>query len=111
MVTYVVDDALQALGDPTRRAVFELLAERARPVGELAHELPVSRPAVSQHLAILRAAGLVTDRRDGVRRIYSIDPEGVAAMREYFDRFWNQALADFKKAAENPDRASKEHDK
>ena len=101
MVTYV-DDGLTALGDPTRRAIFELLAARPRPVGELAAELPVSRPAVSQHLAVLRAARLVTDRRDGVRRIYSIDPEGVAAMREYFDRFWNQALADFKQAVEHP---------
>ena len=99
MVAYV-DTGLQALGDPTRRAIFELLATRPRPVGELAAELPVSRPAVSQHLAVLRAAHLVTDRRDGVRRIYSINPEGVAAMREYFDRFWNEALADFKQAAE-----------
>jgi DNA-binding transcriptional ArsR family regulator len=99
-VVAYVDTGLQALGDPTRRAIFELLAARARPVGELAAELPVSRPAVSQHLAILRAAHLVTDRRDGVRRIYSIDPEGVAGMRDYFDRFWNQALADFKQAAE-----------
>jgi DNA-binding transcriptional ArsR family regulator len=99
-VVAYVDDGLQALGDPTRRAIFELLSEQPRAVGELAADLPVSRPAVSQHLAILRAAHLVTDRRDGVRRIYSIDPEGVAAMREYFDRFWNQALADFKQAAE-----------
>ena len=101
MVAYAIDDGLQALGDPTRRAIFELLATRPRPVGELAAELPVSRPAVSQHLAILRTARLVTDRRDGARRIYSIDPEGVAAMRDYFERFWNRALADFKQAAEN----------
>ena len=99
MVAYV-DTGLQALGDPTRRAIFELLAAGPRPVGELAAGLPVSRPAVSQHLAVLRAAHLVTDRRDGVRRIYSIDPDGVAAIRDYFDRFWNQALADFKRAAE-----------
>jgi DNA-binding transcriptional ArsR family regulator len=95
------DRGLDALGDPTRRAIFELLSTRPRPVGELAAELPVTRPAVSQHLAVLRNAGLVTDRRDGARRIYSIDPGGVAAMREYFNRFWNQSLADFKQAAEN----------
>jgi DNA-binding transcriptional ArsR family regulator len=111
VVTYATADGLQALGDPTRRAIFELLATHARPVGELAEELPVSRPAVSQHLAVLRKAGLVTDRRDGVRRIYSIDPKGVAAMREYFDRFWNQALADFKKAAERPEEENKENEK
>jgi len=89
-----------ALGDPTRRAIFERLAERPRAVGELARELPVTRPAVSQHLKVLKAARLVVDRRDGNRRIYRLDPDGLEAVRAYFDRFWNQALAAFKEAAE-----------
>jgi DNA-binding transcriptional ArsR family regulator len=93
-------DGLSALGDPTRRAIFELLAERPRPVGELADELPVSRPAVSQHLRVLSEAGLVVGRRDGNRRIYQLDPSGVGAVRAYLDRFWTQALAAFKRAAE-----------
>jgi DNA-binding transcriptional ArsR family regulator len=93
-------DGVGALGDPTRRAIFERLAERPRAVGELARELPVTRPAVSQHLKVLKAAGLVVDRRDGNRRIYRLDPDGLEAVRAYFDRFWNQALAAFKEAAE-----------
>jgi DNA-binding transcriptional ArsR family regulator len=91
---------LQALGDPTRRAIFECLALGPRSVGELAREVPVSRPAVSQHLRVLKEAGLVSERRAGTRRIYQLKPEGVAALRAYFDRFWNQALAAFKQAAE-----------
>lgn len=91
---------LDALGDPTRRVIFERLGERPRPVGELASELPVTRPAVSQHLKVLKDAGLVVDRAVGTRRIYEVDPEGVAAMRAYFDRFWSRALAAFKEAAE-----------
>ena len=98
MVTY--QDGLAAIGDPTRRAIFELLAEGPTPVGELAARLPISRPAVSQHLAVLKSAGLVTDRAAGTRRLYRLDPDGVAAMRSYLDRFWDQALADFKAAAE-----------
>jgi DNA-binding transcriptional ArsR family regulator len=93
-------DGVGALGDPTRRAIFERLAERPRAVGELARELPVTRPAVSQHLKVLKAAGLVVDRRDGNRRIYRLDPDGLEAVRAYFDRFWNQALVAFKEAVE-----------
>lgn len=101
MLTY--QDGLAALGDPTRRAIFELLAEGPTPVGELAARLPVSRPAVSQHLKVLKVAGLVLDRPHGTRRLYQLDPDGVAAMRSYLDRFWDQALADFKAYAESPD--------
>ena len=88
------------MADPTRRAIFELIAERPQAVGELAGELPVSRPAVSQHLKVLKAAGLVVDRPDGTRRIYQVDPDGVDALRGYLDQFWNQALRAFKAAAE-----------
>jgi DNA-binding transcriptional ArsR family regulator len=91
---------LSALGDPTRRVIFERLADRPRAVGELARELPVSRPAVSQHLKVLKGAGLVTDRQAGARRIYQLDPDGVGALRAYLDGFWNQALAAFKEVAE-----------
>jgi DNA-binding transcriptional ArsR family regulator len=94
---------MSALGDPTRRAIFELLAEAPRPVGELAQQLPVTRPAVSQHLKVLKEAGLVMDSQQGTRRIYQLNPEGVGALRAYFDRFWNQAMAAFKQAAERPD--------
>ena len=90
-----------ALADPTRRAVFERLRQGPRPVGDIARDLPVSRPAVSQHLRVLKDAGLVTERRDGTRRLYRIDPDGVAAIRDYFDDFWNEALAAFKAAAES----------
>lgn len=93
-----------ALGDATRRAVFELLRAGPRAVGELAADLPVSRPAVSQHLRVLKEAGLVTERRNGTRRLYSVDPGGVEALRDYFDAFWNEALARFKAAAENETR-------
>jgi len=89
-----------ALGDPTRRAIFECLADRPRAVGELASELPVSRPAVSQHLKVLKDARLVSDRPEGTRRIYQVDPEGLRAMRGYLEHFWDQALAGFKAAAE-----------
>ena len=90
MATY--SEAIQALGDPTRRAIFERLADGPSAVGDLARGLPVSRPAVSQHLRVLRQAGLVSDRQDANRRIYSLDPMGVGALRAYFDRFWTQAL-------------------
>ena len=95
-------DGLTALADPTRRAIFERLGEHPRAVGELARGLPVSRPAVSQHLRVLKDAGLVVDRPAGNRRIYQLDPEGVDGLREYLDRFWNRALAAFKVAAEQP---------
>ena len=91
---------MHALGDPTRRAIFELLANGPRPVGEIASQLPVTRPAVSQHLKVLKEAGLVTDRQIGTRRLYQLNPEGVGALRAYLDRFWNRALAVFKAAAE-----------
>jgi DNA-binding transcriptional ArsR family regulator len=93
-------DGFTALADPTRRAIFERLAERPSPVRELADELPVSRPAVSQHLKVLKEAGLVVDHADGARRIYQLDPDGVAALRGYLDQFWNQALVAFKRAVE-----------
>ena len=95
-------DGLAALGDPTRRTIFERLAERPRPVGEVAAGLPVSRPAVSQHLRVLKDAGLVVDTRVGTRRVYSVDPDGLEALRTYLDGFWNRALAAFKDAAERP---------
>jgi DNA-binding transcriptional ArsR family regulator len=91
---------LDALGDPTRRHVFELLAGGPRSVGELAAELPVSRPAVSQHLRVLESAGLVTHRREGTRHLYELDRPGVVALRAWLDGFWNEALARFKAAAE-----------
>jgi DNA-binding transcriptional ArsR family regulator len=93
-------DPWTALGDPTRKAIFELLVDRPRPVGELAGELPVSRPAVSQHLRVLKAAGLVIDRPVGTRRIYSVDPDGLAALRAELERFWGKALAGYKEAVE-----------
>ena len=96
-------DGLTALGDPTRRAIFERLAERPRAVGDLAGELPVSRPAVSQHLKVLKDAGLVIDRAAGTRRIYQLDPDGVGALRAYLDQFWNRSLAAFKTAVEQRD--------
>ena len=106
MTTYQNDrvDGFTALGDPTRRAIFERLAGGPWAVGQLASELPVSRPAVSQHLRVLKEAGLVTDRRDGNRRLYEVDPEGVGAMRDYLDSFWGDALAAFKLAAERKGR-------
>jgi DNA-binding transcriptional ArsR family regulator len=93
-------DGWAALGDPTRRAIFERLAERPRAVGELAGELPVSRPAVSQHLRVLKEAGLVVDRPAGTRRIYRLEPEGIDALRADLDRFWGQALAAYKQVVE-----------
>ena len=96
--------AIQALGDPTRRTVFERLRRGPRSVGELARHVPVSRPAVSQHLRVLKEAGLVTERREGTKRIYAVDPSGVGELREYFDAFWDDALVQFKKAAERERR-------
>jgi len=91
---------LDALGDRTRRQVFELLRSGPRSVGELAAELPVSRPAVSQHLRVLQSAGLVTHRRNGTRNVYELDGNGVAELRIWVDAFWDEALARFKAAAE-----------
>lgn len=105
MQTY--QDGLAALGDPTRRAIFELLAEGPTPVGQLAALLPVSRPAVSQHLRVLKDAGLVRDRAVGNRRIYHLDPAGLATLRDYLDRFWERSLTAFKAfvESENPAEA------
>jgi DNA-binding transcriptional ArsR family regulator len=96
-------DGWTALADPTRRTVFELVAARPRAVGELADLLPVTRPAVSQHLKVLKTAGLVLDRAEGTRRIYQADPDGLRALRDQLDRFWNQALATFKQLVEHPE--------
>ena len=92
---------LDALGDPTRRAIFERLVHGSVAVGELAKELPVSRPAVSQHLRVLKEAGLVVDRASGTSRFYEPVPGALAGMRDYFDAFWDTALASFKAAAEH----------
>jgi DNA-binding transcriptional ArsR family regulator len=93
-------EALQALADPTRRSVLEQLRGGPRAVGEIAARLPVSRPAVSQHLRVLKEAGLVTERQNGTRRLYRVDPDGLADVREYLEGFWEEALASFKAAAE-----------
>jgi DNA-binding transcriptional ArsR family regulator len=98
--TYQSALALDALGDPTRRAILELLRDGPRPVGELASALPVSRPAVSQHLAVLKAAGLVADRAAGRRRLYAVDPAGLDALRAYLEGLWGQALASYQAATE-----------
>jgi DNA-binding transcriptional ArsR family regulator len=100
--------AKQALGDPTRRSIFERLRNGPRAVGELARELPVSRPAVSQHLRVLKEAGLVTERRNGTRRIYRIERVGLAELREYIESFWDDALAAFAAAAETESRKEDE---
>lgn len=91
-----------ALGDPTRRAIFERIARSPVAVGELAADMPVSRPAVSQHLRVLKDAGLVTDRAEGTRRVYAVNPAGLAKLRSDLDRFWDHALAAFKAAVERP---------
>jgi DNA-binding transcriptional ArsR family regulator len=96
--TYRPDDAWSALGDRTRRAIVECLAERPRAVGELADELPISRPAVSQHLKVLKLAGLVDERVAGTRRIYRLNPAGVAALRDQLDTYWSRALAGYRDA-------------
>jgi DNA-binding transcriptional ArsR family regulator len=93
-------EAFQALADPTRHAIFERLKGGPLAVGELASELPVSRPAVSQHLKVLKAAGLVSERRSGTRRLYRIEPQGVWALRESIDRLWEDALEAFRIAVE-----------
>ncbi|MET8810249.1 metalloregulator ArsR/SmtB family transcription factor [Streptomyces sp. NPDC004546] len=106
MVTY--EDALSALADPTRRAIFERLVDGPKAVGQLAEDLPVSRPAVSQHLKVLKEAGLVVDRAVGTRRVYQLNPAGLGALRAWLDRFWDQALAAFAAAAES--EGKHEHD-
>ena len=101
-------DGIAALADPTRRAVFERLRRGPRPVVEIARGLPVSRPAVSQHLRVLEEAGLVRKRREGTRHFYSVNGDGVEELREYFEEFWQDALDAFKAAAESTPKG--EHD-
>ena len=98
-MTYA-DSAFEALGDPTRRAIFKRLRNGSLSVGQLAEGLDVTRPAVSQHLAVLKAARLVTARPQGTRRLYGVDRRGMEAIRDWLDEFWEQALASFKAAAE-----------
>jgi DNA-binding transcriptional ArsR family regulator len=97
--------ALTALGDPTRRAIFERLGRGPCAVGELAGELPVSRPAVSQHLKVLKQAGLVVDEAIGTRRIYRVNPAAMSGLRDYFQLFWTQAMTAFKDAAEREEQS------
>ena len=106
MYTNANAQGLSALGDPTRRAIFERLGDRPLAVVDLAAELPVSRPAVSQHLKVLKEAGLVRDVQAGTRRIYSLDPVGIEGLRDYLDRFWNTALRSFKSRVEAEKRRS-----
>ena len=94
------ESQLDALGDPTRRAILARLLNGPMPVGKLARDFPISRPAISQHLHILKQANLVLDRPEGNRRLYQINPDGFDSLREYFDQFWNQALTAFKKKVE-----------
>jgi DNA-binding transcriptional ArsR family regulator len=101
--------ALSALADPTRRLVFERLKAGPQPVGAIARGLPVSRPAVSQHLKVLKEAGLVTDRPEGTRRVYAVDPQGLGALRGWLDQFWDQALTAFQAEVERP--AQQERDR
>ena len=109
MNTYI-EHGLAALGDPTRLAIFHQLAKNPRAVNELAAGLPVSRPAVSQHLRVLKQARLVRDRRDGTRRIYELNPQGIALLRDHFAHLWDTALVAFKKAAEEEYAKEKQHD-
>jgi DNA-binding transcriptional ArsR family regulator len=95
---------LDALGDPSRRRVLELLRDGARAVGDIASEMPVTRPAVSQHLKVLKGAGLVTERRDGTRHLYSVEPGGMAALRAYLETYWQTALGRFKEIADEGGR-------
>jgi DNA-binding transcriptional ArsR family regulator len=96
-------DGWAALADPTRRTIFELVAAQPRAVGQLADLLPISRPAVSQHLKLLKSAGLVVDRADGTRRIYQSNPDGLRELRAQLERFWNQTLANLKQLVEQPE--------
>jgi DNA-binding transcriptional ArsR family regulator len=101
-----VERVLDALGDPTRRAVFKRLRKGNRSVREIADGMDVSRPAVSQHLKVLKSAGLILVRVDGARRLYGIDPNGIEALRDWLDGFWDETLAAFKLAAEQEQRRS-----
>jgi DNA-binding transcriptional ArsR family regulator len=101
-------DALAALADPTRRRVFERLRSGPHAVGDIARGMPVSRPAVSQHLKVLKQAGLVADRAEGTRRVYYIDPHGVGALRKWLDQFWDDALASFQAEVERTQKGKHE---
>ena len=105
------DRALAALADPTRREVFERLRSGPQPVGAVARGMPVSRPAVSQHLKVLKEAGLVSDRPEGTRRVYYIDPHGLGALRGWLDQFWDQALSAFQVEAESANNHKKDEDR
>jgi DNA-binding transcriptional ArsR family regulator len=107
VITYEIDP-WDALGDGTRRAIFKCLVEGPRAVGELARDFPVSRPAVSQHLRVLKNAGLVSDRAEGTRRVYAVNPAGLEALRADLDRFWTDALAAFKTVAERSTKTEQE---
>lgn len=114
MATYgnaEADEVLDALGDPTRRRVLHLLRDGERAVGELAADLPVSRPAVSQHLKVLKGAGLVTERRDGTRHLYAVDGAGLAALRTYLESYWDVALASFARSAARSRARTEEADR
>jgi DNA-binding transcriptional ArsR family regulator len=106
VATYQFADGWDALGDPSRRAIVECLAERPRAVGELAAALPISRPAVSQHLKVLKDAGLVSDRAVGTRRVYRLNPAGVAALRDQLDTFWRRALSGYQDVIDQPTEES-----
>ncbi len=99
MPTYQSRDGWEALGDPTRRSIVACLADGPRAVGELADQLPISRPAVSQHLKVLKAAGLVIDRAEGTRRVYRLDPAGMGALRDQLDTYWARALEGYQDVA------------
>lgn len=101
VATYQARDGWEALGDPTRLAIVTCLAERPRAVGELAQELPISRPAVSQHLKVLKDAGLVSDRPVGTRRVYRLNPVGMAALRDQLETFWTRALDGYQDVVED----------
>ena len=102
VATYQAHDGWEALGDPSRLAIVQCLAERPRAVVELAEALPISRPAVSQHLKVLKGAGLVTDRAVGTRRVYRLNPVGMAALRDQLETFWNRALDGYQDVVEQP---------
>jgi DNA-binding transcriptional ArsR family regulator len=108
-VNAYVQNGLAALGDPTRLAIFAMLSQHPHAVHELAAGLPVSRPAVSQHLKVLKNARLVRDRREGTRRIYEMDPQGIAELRDHFAELWDKALLNFKRFAEDEYKKEKEH--
>ena len=108
---YTATESLAALGDPTRRAIFERVAARPSAVGDLARGLPVSRPAVSQHLKVLKEAGLVTETPEGTRRIYRLDPRGITAMRDWLDQYWSTALHAFAAFADEQAESKEEKPK